>query len=184
MPFIDEDYVHVPGSATIGQVLRTFVEREGQWWWLLIAESDSNSSACSFGSLLPYLSGRTPEIVRNIGDCAICSGLDPLFWGDTGALVQEVLADEAACARLVSGLPLQRLPIVQAEEIRGPYAKPWPPGADGRAWGLMESDIFRGVYFAESEPIWGICPTFDKRAAQPHPPSRWVPEWGEGKHAP
>lgn len=183
MPFID-DYVHVSSSATVGQVLRTYVERGGQWWWLLIAESGSKSSACSFGSLLPYLSGRSPQIVPNIGVCAICSGLDPVFWEDTGTLVQEVLADEAVCARLASELPLLRLPIVQAEEIRGPQAKPWPPGADGRAWGLMESGVFRGVYVTQTEPIWGICPTFDKRAAQPHPPGRWVPEWGEGQHAP
>jgi hypothetical protein len=181
MPFI-EDYVHVPGSATVGQVLKAFVEREGQWWWPLIAESEGESFACSFGSLLPYLSGRTPQLVPNIGDCAICSGLDPLFWEDTGALVQEVLADEATCARLVSELPLPRLPIVKAEEIKGPQAKPWPLGAGGRACGLMEGGVFRGVFVVQTEPVWGICPTFDKRAAQPHPPGRWVPEGGEGMH--
>jgi hypothetical protein len=146
---------------------------------LLLAELRGEFSTCSFGSLLPYLGGRSPQIKPNIGDCAICSGLDPVFWEHTGALVQEALADEATCARLVSELPLLRLPIVKVEEIKGPQAKPWPPGADGRAWGLMESGIFRGVYAVQTEPRWGLCPTFDKHAAQPHPPGRWIPEWEE-----
>jgi hypothetical protein len=182
MPFID-DHVHVPGSATVGQVLRTFVEREGQWWWPLIAESKGEFSACYFGSLLPLLTGQSPQILHNIGECAICSGSDPLYWEETGALVHDALADEASCARQVSELPLPRLPIVKAEEIRGPQAKPWPPGANGRAWGLMESGILRGVTVVQTEPIWGFCPTFDRRATEPHPPGRWVPEWGEGQHA-
>ncbi len=52
------DYLHFPGSATVGEVLQAYVEREGQWWWLLIAETEGEFSVCSFGSLLPYLTGR------------------------------------------------------------------------------------------------------------------------------
>jgi hypothetical protein len=56
-------------------------QQEGisHWWWLLTTEIEGAYYVCLFGSLLPYLTGRTAHIVHNIGDCAVCSGMDPLL---------------------------------------------------------------------------------------------------------
>ena len=56
--------------------------------------------------------------MHNIGDCAICTGMDPILWQQTGALVEEALADETACARLVSSLPMAGLLTVESRSAR------------------------------------------------------------------
>jgi len=86
-----EEYLHFPSSASVGDVLQAYVDRNAQWWWLLTTEIAGEHYVCSFGSLLPYLTGRTPHIVHNIGDCAVCSGIGPRLWRGTGALVEEAL---------------------------------------------------------------------------------------------
>jgi hypothetical protein len=111
---ISKDFLHVPASATVGEVLRTFLDRQGQWWWLLTTKIKGQYYICSFGSMLPYLTGRTSHIVHRIGDCPVCLGMDPILWRETGALVEEALADAATCSRLVSDLPMAELPVVEA----------------------------------------------------------------------
>ena len=52
---ISKDYLHFPGSATIEYVLRTYLDRDAHWRWLLTTEIEGTYYVCSFGSLLPYL---------------------------------------------------------------------------------------------------------------------------------
>ena len=143
-----EDYLRFPGHATMEQVLRAYVDRNGQWWWLLVTDREDAYRVCSFGSLLPYLTGRTPHIVHNIGDCAICSGMDPLLWKQTGALLEEALADEAACARLVSSLPMAELPTVEAGELEGAPVWSWVARQGKRVCGVLQDGALSGVYVA------------------------------------
>jgi hypothetical protein len=140
-----EDYLHFPGSATVGEALQAYVAREGQWWWLLVAETEGEFSVCSFGSLLPYLTGRTEHIVHNIGDCAICCSMDPVLWQETGRLVQEALADAAACSRRVADLPLAALPVVETQgHDEAPLAW-WGRRPAGRAVGVIKNGVLEGV---------------------------------------
>lgn len=116
---MSNDYLLFPGNVPVERVLKDYLDRQGQWWWLLIAEMGGAYSVCPFGSLLPYLTGRTPQIVHTIGDCALCSGLDPHFWRGTGALVEEALSDAAGCSRQLTDLPMEDLPIVETEIAEG-----------------------------------------------------------------
>ncbi len=138
-----DDYIQVAANATIGQALRCYVEREGQWWWLLITEVDGEYRVCSFGSLLPYLTGHTSHIVHKIGDCAICSGMDPVLWRDTGPLVEEALPDEAICSRLVGDLPMASLPIIDAKA-----AKELPVGLRHMTFGPVVAMVEDGAVTA------------------------------------
>lgn len=145
---ITTDYVLFPGSATVGEVLRAYLERSANWWWLLVADLDGAHGICSFGSLLPYLTGRTSHIVHNIGDCPICTAMDPVLWSDTGPLVHEALADPAICARTVADLPLADLPVLAEEEMDTIDWAAWHRA--GRPWpstrGVTREGIFVGVY--------------------------------------
>ena len=58
----------MPPEANVEEVLRAYLKHKGQWWWLLVSEIEGTYRVCSFGSLLPYLTGRTPHIVHNIGE--------------------------------------------------------------------------------------------------------------------
>jgi hypothetical protein len=145
---ITKDFLHVPASATVGQVLRTYLDRQGQWWWLLTTEMDGQYYVCSFGSLLPYLTGRTSHIVHRMGHCPICGGMDPMMWQDTGALVEEAVADVAARSRLVSDLPMAELPVVEAgTETYG-------------ATGVMENGVLCGVDIPQMKGGLGGMPAF------------------------
>jgi len=147
---MSKDYLHVSGSATVEQVLRACIDRQAQWWWLLITEVEGEYYVCSLGSLLPYLTGRTPHIVHSIGDCAVCSGMDPLLWRDTGALVEEALADVAACSRLVSDLPMARLPVIEAKELEEPQIGLWLARQGLRAGGVIEDGVLCGVHVLQT----------------------------------
>ena len=147
MPII-KDFLHVPATATVGQVLRTFLDRQGQWWWLLTTEVKGQHYICSFGSLLPYLTGRTPHIVHSIGRCPVCGGMDPVLWRETGALVEETLADAATCSRLVADLPMAELPVVEAgTEVH--------PGT-----GVTENGVLCGVDIVQMKGDLGGMPAF------------------------
>ena len=156
-----EEYLQFPGSATIEEVLRAYLDRDGQWW-LLITEREDKHYVCSFGSLLPYLTGRTPHIVHNTGDCVVCSSMDPLFWSATGALVEEALADEVICRRLVSGLPMVELPIVdgQSMEERQIGIGSWLMMKGMRACGVMKDGELCGVYILQMMGNVGGLPDF------------------------
>ncbi len=155
---ITKDYLHFPASATIEDVLRTYRDRDAHWWWLLTTEIEGAYYVCSFGSLLPYLTGRTPHIVHNIGDCPICSGIDPLLWQETDALVEEALADRTICSRLVSELPLAELPVVAVEETKEPRDIPWYIGQ--RATGVIENGVLCGVGIIQFMSDLGRPPDF------------------------
>jgi len=42
-----EDYVHFPSNATVGEVLRAYVDRNAQWWWRLTTEMVGWFLSCS-----------------------------------------------------------------------------------------------------------------------------------------
>ena len=157
---ISKDYLHFPGSAAIEEVLHAYVDRQCQWWWLLTTEMGGEYAVCSFGSLLPYLTGRTSHIVHSIGDCPVCSSVDPVLWRDTGALVEEVLADVAGRARLVSDLPMAELPIIEAETIKGTRIGFWLMEQGLRACGVAENGVLCGVYVLQYRGDPGGLPDF------------------------
>lgn len=103
------DFIYVSASGLIGDVLQAYIDHKAQYWWLLIAAKNQQYYVCSFGSLLPYLTGRTDHIVHSIGDCVICSGLDPLLWQNTDRLIEEALASQTIRSRLVAELPLANI---------------------------------------------------------------------------
>ena len=35
-----DDYLQMPGDATYEDLLRAYLHRGGQWWWLLITETE------------------------------------------------------------------------------------------------------------------------------------------------
>ena len=146
MPIV-QHFLVFPPSATVGGVLRTYRERGCQWWWFLITQVDGQYRVCSFGSLLPYLTDRTPHIVHAIGGCPICSGVDPLLWTGTGALVEEALADPAICARIVGELPLAELPVREAETMELDPSDPefWRWRYWGSTYGVTENGVLTGV---------------------------------------
>jgi hypothetical protein len=104
-----QDYIYMPADTTVGAALCAYLEREGQWWWLLITKVRDAYRVCTFGSLLPYLTGQADHIVHAVGDCPICSALDPMIWTDTADLVEEVLADPAGRSRRIGDLPMYEL---------------------------------------------------------------------------
>ncbi len=157
---ISKDYLHFPGSATIEEVLRTYHDRQGQWWWLLITDVEGQYYVCSFGSLLPYLTGRTSHIVHNIGDCSVCSSMDPLLWSNSDALVEEVLADVASRSRLVSDLPMAELPIIEAKNMEETQIGFWLARRGLRAVGLTKDGVLYGVYILQVKGDPGGLPDF------------------------
>jgi hypothetical protein len=157
---ISNDTMHFSGSATMEEVLRTYVDRQCQWWWLLTTEREGEFYVCSFGSLLPYLTGRTPHIVHSIGDCPVCSGMDLLLWSNTDALVEEALADVATCSRSVSDLPMAELPIVEDEEMEGSDIGFWLMRQGLRACGVTNNGVLCGVYILQVMGDLGGLPDF------------------------
>lgn len=155
---LKKDYLRFPESATVGQALRTCQERRSQWWWLLVTEIEGAYRVCSLGSLLPYLTGRTSHIVHRLGDCAFCSGLDPLLWRDSGALLKEALADEKICSRLLSELPLAELPAVEVEDIAQLNVSLVGHGSQGCA--VTQNGVLRGVYVPQEMKALGGPPDF------------------------
>jgi hypothetical protein len=140
-----KDFLLFPGSARVGEAPRAYVERGGQWRSLLVAEAGGQFSICSFGSLLPYLTGRTDHIVHNIGECPICFGMDPLLWTETDALVEEALADEAACSRRLSHLPMAQLQVIDAPcEEPQPYGL-WRMKHGDEPIGLRQDGVLCGI---------------------------------------
>jgi hypothetical protein len=142
---ITEDYMHFPGSSTIGQVLQAYRDRKAEWSWLLVAETEGQFSVCSFGSLLPYLTGRTEHIVHNIGDCAICCSMDPVLWKDTGRLVSEALADAEIRSRRVADLPMAELQVVEAHRKDESSSEWYRRRSFSRVAGVAENGVLIAV---------------------------------------
>ena len=86
---ITKNYLHFPASATIEHVLRTYLEQDAHWWWLL-----------------PYLTGRTAYIVHNIGEGKMGKDRTDLA---SGYELRTVQGYEDTFARFERLLGLQRL---------------------------------------------------------------------------
>ena len=120
-----KDFLHFPGNASIAEPLQVYQDKPCQWFWLLLIESNGSFKVCSFGSLLPYITGRMPDIAHNIGDCPICSGMDPLLFAETDALVAEALADPAIRSLLLRELPAADCPIIAKEDMEIAGSEAW-----------------------------------------------------------
>jgi hypothetical protein len=153
---ITKEYLHLSGSATMEEVLRAYLEREAKWFWLLTTERDGEYYVCSFGSLLPYLTGRTPHIVHNIGDCPICSGMDPLLWQDTDALVEEAMADKAIRARRVAELPMAELPLADVTAVPESERQVWLFRHASQVCGVIEDGLLVAMYVERMRDVGGI----------------------------
>jgi hypothetical protein len=109
---LSKNYIFFPSETTIEEVLSAYLQRDAAWFWYLVTERNDGYKVCSFGSLLPYLTGRTQHIVHTPGDCPICTGMDPVLWQDTDTLVEEALATKHIRQRLISSLPMADFEVV------------------------------------------------------------------------
>lgn len=110
-----DPHVVYPGQTPIGVVVEDYLNNDWDYFWLLVTERENGYGYCSFGSLLPYLVGRTEHIIHHEGECIICSGLDPVFWLDPERLIPQVLEDKAISSRLVGDLPLADLLVIDVQ---------------------------------------------------------------------
>jgi len=138
----------------VGDAVREYADRGGGWWWLLVTQVGGQYRVCSYGSLLPYLTGCTLHIVHNAGDCAICSGMDPLLWQQTDALVDEVMTNEDIRARRLSELPTADLPILVGDDAdKEPLDG---AGSLGNAFGITFGGKLEGVYVERTKSLDGV----------------------------
>ena len=156
---ITKDFIQARGSDTIEKIIQIFADREGQWWWLLVAEVAGQHYVCSFGSLLPYLAGKTPHIVHQIGECALCMGVDPIFWTETNLLLKSVLEDQQMGQRKVSDLPLAKLPVVDNPSEEAEIVESMRMGK-ANACGVREAGVLRYVYVVQVKGNLGGAPHF------------------------
>jgi hypothetical protein len=157
---ITKEYLHFPGTATIGEVLQAYRDRKAKWDWLLIVETSGQFSVCSFGSLLPYLTGRTEHIVHNIGDCVICHSMDPVLWKDTDRLVREALADRAIRSRCVADLPMAELKVVEAQREGESRSEWYRRRSFSRVAGVTKDGVLIGVDVQRYRGDGGGMPDF------------------------
>ena len=92
--------------------------------------------------------------MHKIGDCPICSAIDPLLWQDTGSLVEEALADSVICARTLAGLPMAELPTVDAVDADGTGL------LLGSVWAVLERGVVAEVYVIQMKGDLGGMPSF------------------------
>lgn len=153
-------HLDFPCNTPVGDVLDTYRRQQGRWWWLLTTKVGDKFYVCSFGSLLPYLLGRTPHIVHNIGDCSLCGGMDPLLWRDTGALLEKALADESVCSRRLRDLPMAELPVIDGRSMETDefdnWVFIWLRKQGLRACGVVDGDEVYGVYVARMRNETGL----------------------------
>jgi hypothetical protein len=156
---ITEDFIQTHGNATIEEILQIYADRAGQWWWLLVTEVEGEHYVCSFGSLLPYLAGKTPHIVHQIGECAICMGMDPIFWTATDLLLKSVMEDRKMGRRQVSDLPMAELPVIDSPSAETDIVKTMMM-AKASACGVRTDGVLRGVYIIQVKGNLGEAPQF------------------------
>ncbi len=106
---ISQNYLFFPASATMEEVLEAYRTQGTFSDWMLVTERDGVHYICTFSSLLPDLTDRTPHIVHDVGRCPICTGAGPELWNETEDLVEEGLADGAILRRRVGSLPMKEL---------------------------------------------------------------------------
>lgn len=151
---ITKKFLHFPPDATVSEVLRAYHRRDAQWWWFLTTKIENEYFVCTFGSLLPYLTGRTDHIVHRPGACAICSGLDPVLWRDTDRLVREALRWRRIYRRKVSSLPMAPLLVRDVEKVDppprdDPEIMRWLEWVSKRTRGVTEDGVLVGVNFVQ-----------------------------------
>ena len=156
---ITKDFIQTSGSATVKQILQIYSDRDGQWWWLLVAEVEDKHYVCSFGSLLPYLAGKTPHIVHQIGECAICTGIDPIFWTETNLLLKSVMEDKKMGRLQVSDLPMVELPVIDNPSEESDIAETMMM-QKANACGVRTDGVLRGVYIVQVKGNLGEPPQF------------------------
>jgi hypothetical protein len=156
---ITKDFIQTRGSATIAEILQIFADRDGQWWWLLVAEVAGEYYVCSFGSLLPYLAGKTPHIVHQIGECALCTGMDPIFWTETNLLLKSVMADQQMGRQQVSDLPLAELPVIDNPSEEADIVNIMTM-RKAHACGVRTEGVLKGVYIYQVKGNLGEAPQF------------------------
>jgi len=156
---ITKDFIQTHGNATIEEMLQIYSDREGQWWWLLVAEVEGEHFVCSFGSLLPYLAGKTPHIVHQIGECALCMGMDPIFWTETNLLLKSVMENKKMGRRRVSDLPLAVLPVVDNPSEESDIMKTIMV-EEASACGVRTDGVLRGVYVIQVKGNLGESPQY------------------------
>jgi hypothetical protein len=154
---IRTDYLYFPASATVGQVLRACQEHRSPGSTLLLTRAEGAFAMCSLGSLLPYLTGRTPHIVHRHGECPICSALYPMVWRDTAALLTEALASVDVCSRLLSHLPLAGIPAIEAKRLAEDGVASKLAQIGFRACAVTDNGAPCGVYIiAETRTLGGL----------------------------
>ena len=139
---LTDDYIFVPAEATVTEALCAYLDRDANWWWYLITRKEDAFTICSFGSLLPYLTGKTPHIVHMPDDCPICSGLDTIFWTDTAQQVEAALADPEVRTRRVGDLPMAPLYTITIEEYdehQAPVSL-WSQGLPSNPYGIVDGE--------------------------------------------
>lgn len=154
------DYLYFPASTTVGQALQACQQRNVPGSSLLVTQVEGAYRICSLGSLLPYLTGRTPHIIHRHGDCPICSGLIPLQWQDTAALLKEALADANTCSRLLPDLPLAGIPHIEATRLAEEGIAAKLAGLGFRACAVTENGVLCGVLTILQERSLGGAPDF------------------------
>lgn len=153
-------FLLLPDSATVGQALRACEERRLGGSWLLVTEAGSAHRVCSLGSLLLYLTGRTPHIVHRLGDCAICSGVFAQVRSQTAALLQEAQADPAICSRLLAELPMAELPDVEVGNLAEDEIHHFLTKSPWRTCAVTQNGRFLGVYIRDQVMAPGGLPDF------------------------
>jgi hypothetical protein len=154
------DYLYFPDRATVGQVLQACQGQHSQGSTLLVTKVEGAYRICSLGSLLPYLTGQTPHIVHRLGDCPICSGLDPLVWQNVAALLTEALADVNICSRLLSHLPLAQIPVIEATRLAEEGIVSKLAGLGFTACAVTDNGTLCGVYIMQQMRSLGGLPAF------------------------
>lgn len=161
---LTESYVFVPADATVTEALCAYLDREADWWWFLITRQDGGYRVCSFGSLLPYLTGRTPHIVHLPDACPICTGMDPVYWGNTTEQVTEALALPSLRARRVGDLPMATMYTITVDEYDREHApiSLWNQRLHSNPYGITDGSRLVAINYEQTRDmgLGGSVPAF------------------------
>lgn len=154
MSLIDS-YIFVPAEATVTEALCAYLDREANWWWFLVTRKEDAYAVCSFGSLLPYLTGKTPHIVHMPDACPICSGVDPVYWGNTTEQVEEALAMPGVRARQVGDLPMAPMYTITVEEYDREHApiSLWEQRLHSNPYGITDSARLISIHHTDTKSM-------------------------------
>ena len=137
-------HLFFPGRATVGEILRAYQPQQKQpdgFWLLLVVWAGGEFHVGSFSSLLPYLTGRTPHVVHDVGECK-CGRQGMYRWEE---LLNEALSNPAVCARPASDLPLLKLPTVERDRMTSKEFDAWVQSRAPAPCGVTENGVFYGL---------------------------------------